>query len=42
MARLDQVPFPVALEAGQPSSLEDGRAIVRRCAEAMLALRVSR
>jgi two-component system cell cycle sensor histidine kinase/response regulator CckA len=42
MARLDQVPSSIVLEAGQPSSVEEGRAIARRCSEATAVLRVSR
>ena len=42
IARLDDVPCPILLERDEPSSLEDGQAIVGRCAEAMADLRLSR
>jgi hypothetical protein len=41
MARLADIHFLFALREGEPSSLDDGRAIVQRCADALAALRVS-
>jgi CheY-like chemotaxis protein len=42
VARLDQAHHLIVLQVGEPSSLDDGHAIVQRCAEALASLRISR